>query len=234
MENRKESTMEPELASTKAKEIHDHVPPDYYDQVRIQDNFVQYYWHKKRFETITAMIEKSSRRILDIGCNGGTFSKIIKDAAGKANLIGIDINKQSVKYAVYKNNGITFLVADGQKLPFKNNSFDLVTCLEMLEHVPSPELVINEVNRCLDKDGQIILLVPNSVNFLFRIIWYAWTNLGKGRIWNEAHLNDFDEEQLLTIILKFGFELIKKKNILHGMLIAIKARKSHVSNSTLK
>lgn len=219
--------MESKLANIKRKEIHDNVPPNYYDQV-LSKRDIQYYWHKKRFETITAMIPKINGRVLDIGCNGGTFSEVIRMAVGKADLVGVDINKQSVKYAAQKNNDIMFMVADGQRLPFRNRSFNLITCIETLEHVLRPEFILRETNRCLQKEGQIVLLVPNSESFLFRIIWHFWTKFGKGRVWEEAHLNEFGEETLLALIAKFGFKLVEKNRILLGMLITMKARKTRL------
>src|SRR5436190_17788367 len=55
------------------------------------------------------------------------------------------------------------VVANGEELPFKDNSFDLIFCLETLEHAKRPWLVATELKRILKKEG--ILIVSSQQNF---------------------------------------------------------------------
>jgi len=59
--------------------------------------------------------------------------------------------------------------ADAHNLPFKNNSFDLVICTEVLEHVVNPEKVLGEIKRVLTNDG-IAIVEMDSGNFIFKIV----------------------------------------------------------------
>ncbi len=86
-------------------------------------------------------------RTLDIGCGK---SKI-------KNAIGVDIQYY---------NGVDILM-DLEKLnyPFKNETFDLINCDDILEHLNNLTLVLEELHRILKKDGQIRIRVPHFSNF---------------------------------------------------------------------
>ena len=66
--------------SMAAEELHEQVPPNwYYQSIRV-DPFRRY-WHKRKFEEVSRLIEPSGGKILDIGCADGMFSKVIFDKA---------------------------------------------------------------------------------------------------------------------------------------------------------
>lgn len=55
--------------------------------------------------------------------------------------------------------------ADAAKIPFPNNTFDVIFCGELLEHIENPTNVLNEIHRILKPNGNVLITVP----FLFRI-----------------------------------------------------------------
>ena len=63
-------------------------------------------------------------------------------------------------YADMRSEVIPTVVADVQQLPFQNQCFDVVLCLEVLEYVPSPAAALDELNRVLKPDGTLILSTP--------------------------------------------------------------------------
>lgn len=151
-------------------------PPNYYDDTK---NPFRHFWHIRRFRLIIRMIGKVNGKILDIGCDGGTFTeKIYKYCS--TDIVGIDINKKSTKYAKNRRGFIKFLVANGCNLPFKNNSFSLVTCLEALEHEVKFKKILEEVYRVLKSKGSIVILVPNGKSLLFNVLWFFGQSLLKG------------------------------------------------------
>lgn len=214
------------IAQSKAVELHKNVPPDWYRK-SIQENLLQRFWHLTRFREISKMIEPTDGHILDIGSADGTFTKVIVDHAKPKKVTGIDVLANSVSYAkkrFARSRVMSFRVADAHKLPFANNQFDAVFCLETLEHVEDPVKVISEMKRVLKPKGYIVVLVP-SENWLFRfVVWPLWT-LGKGRIWKGTHLNHFSSDQVLDVIKKSGLEIVENNKFLWGMLQAAKAAK---------
>src|SRR3989344_4487311 len=129
------------VTAKKAADLHKNVPPDWYAR-SIKENFLQRFWHLTRFAEIKNMIEPfdsaQGRKILDVGSADGTFTKIILEKSKAQKVIGIDVLASSVSYAKRKfarSKKMSFQVADAHNLPFKENEFDAVFCLEALEHV---------------------------------------------------------------------------------------------------
>ncbi len=98
--------------------------------------------------------------LLDIGCASGYFTVYFKDKA--KDVYGVDINKDLINEAKNKYKGINFKLLKSKKLPFRSNFFDVVTILDVLEHVNDDKIMINEIHRVLKKDGLLILSVPNK------------------------------------------------------------------------
>ncbi len=132
-------------------------------------------WHKKkeeyeidkmkqdnRLSIIKEIIPKNYNKVLFIGCGKGDELRILKEGTA------MDISLTAIKIAKKKNPKFNFVVADACKLPFKENSFDLVICSEVLEHIKNPQRVISEIKRVLK--GVLIATVPNwfSLYGLFR------------------------------------------------------------------
>lgn len=102
---------------------------------------------------------KNSGSILDMGCGEGTRLSFIPGSPDKK--LGVDISKVAIKMAKKKYQKISFICADLEKLPFPDEKFDLVYSFYVLEHLSSPQEVLNEAKRVLRKDGALILVAPN-------------------------------------------------------------------------
>jgi len=100
---------------------------------------------------------------LDVGCGGGIIAEDL--AAISKSTTGVDISKASLETAREhaKSNGldINYLEAYAEELPFDDNTFDLITCCDVLEHVNDVEKVISEVSRVLRPGG---VFVYDTVN----------------------------------------------------------------------
>jgi ubiquinone/menaquinone biosynthesis C-methylase UbiE len=209
-----------------AEELHHNVPENwYFESIKI-DPF-QKYWHKRRFQEVSDVIEASGGKILDIGCNDGTFSKIILDKSGAKELVGVDVIKKTVSWANdhWKNTGkMKFIIADAHQLPFKAQTFDAVFALEVLEHVFDPVRVLSEVKRVLKKDGYAVFLVPSD-NLLFQIVWFIWLKFyPRGKVWKHTHIQTYKKNYLATILKRFGFKIDVNKKFLLGMLHLVKVK----------
>ena len=91
--------------------------------------------------------------ILDVGCGGGLLTGYLKDFGHK--VTGVDLSNGSLEVARNKDkeNLITYLEADALKLPFDNESFDVVCLMDLLEHVSSYQKALEEASRVLKKGG---------------------------------------------------------------------------------
>lgn len=191
---------------------------DYYE-IGILKNPVQRYWHKRRFKEITTLVGRRSGLLLDVGCNGGLFTEKIRASSG-ANVIGVDISKNFVKHTVDVYS-IPALVADGRYLPFKDEVFDCITGIEVLEHVGNPEIIVKQMQRCLRRGGSLIILVPNE-KLLFKIFWFVWVRT-YGKVWRFKHIVKFNLRKLRELLGNPEFEIVKEITFISGLLMAIEA-----------
>ena len=143
---------------------------------------------------------ESGDAVLDIACGSGNMS--FELATKFKRVYGIDISKGmlnraklKMKTAEAKNSRIGFIYGDGETLPFKDNSFDAVTCILAIEHFPDTERVISEMKRVL-KDGGI--LVFNLLELRDGVL----TKIFKRRLQSlrRQFSTDLDSEKLLRIL----------------------------------
>ena len=104
------------------------------------------------------------KKILDIGCGGGILAEAM--ALKGANVTGIDMAEKSLKVAKMHlhESGLDIdyqMITAEEFAQQKAGSYDIVTCLEMLEHVPDPASIITAAASLLKPDGQLFLSTIN-------------------------------------------------------------------------
>jgi SAM-dependent methyltransferase len=98
--------------------------------------------------------------VLDLGCGrGGVVELIWRDVELAA---GLDPDVPSL--AEHRAPGMPVICGRGEHLPFAAESFDLIVCLWVVEHLESPEVVLREVRRILRPGGHFVFLTPNLRN----------------------------------------------------------------------
>lgn len=190
------------------KDIIERVPVNYY-QEGIENNVLQELWHTNKFKAILGLISGSPQKILDVGCASGWFLSRLSKAFPKAECFGIDIYDKAIAYGKKLYPHITFRIADAHAIPFKDETFDLAICTEVLEHVNDPKSALLEIKRVLKKGGFAIIEL-DSGSILFSIVWFLWRRF-RGGVWTHAHLHSFTVKKLEKMILSCGFRIIKKK-----------------------
>lgn len=197
------------------------VPVDYY-QNGIEKNILQKIWHKGKLKNILNQIDNQPSQILDIGCASGWFLSQIAVNYPLAECTGIDVYKDAIDYGKKCYKSLKLILSDAHSLPFPDNSFDVVICSEVLEHVSYPEKVMKEIKRVLKKEGTAIIEM-DSGHFIFRIIWYLWTR-SKGNVWKDAHLQSYNTKKLEKLIKDNGFLIDRKKSFNYSMAVVFRAK----------
>ena len=100
----------------------------------------------------------SGLRHLDIACGSGQILSAFNRICSKS--IGVDLSEHCL--AICRQQDLSVIRANiTENLPFKNETFDLVTLISTIEHVPYPNELLKEVNRILSPNGLIIIQIPN-------------------------------------------------------------------------
>ena len=101
------------------------------------------------------------KKVLNIGCWTGNYETMFKNE--DCRVIGLDLDFKALKIAKEANPHCLFLASDALDLPFKQNSFDVVTLFTVLEHIPkgTEERLFRQINRVLKRDGLFIITTPH-------------------------------------------------------------------------
>ncbi len=112
------------------------------------------------------LLPKKRGKLLDVGCGNGEVTVKLKERGFE--VYGVDFSSVAISMAKSKSvNAIVHDVDTG--LPFKNGSFDVVWCGDILEHIFDPIFVLKEINRTLKDDGIVLITVPNELYLLNRV-----------------------------------------------------------------
>ncbi len=144
------------------KEIYNRLANNY-DKNHFHPNSAAEYVEERRFDLICPYLKSSkSLRLLDVACGTGTYLELAKKFG--ADPVGCDISENMVR--ICKNKGIdNVFVNDYHTLPFKDETFDLILCINAIHYSDNPKAAINEMRRVLSKDGTILFTYFNNLNF---------------------------------------------------------------------
>lgn len=152
------------------------------------DFFVGYrpivrYRMKRQTKKLLGLIKRNQQSnqeitLLDVGCGTGRY---LTHFLSLGKTVGVDISKPMLEQAEKNTNGrATLIQADAENLPFKDNTFDVVTCSYLLENLngpkDNPKKVLNEMYRVTKKKGQIIFtvetwyLIPNLISHVISFL----------------------------------------------------------------
>lgn len=191
------------------------VPPDYY-QNGVRKNPLQRYWHGTKINFALKLLNNLVfKNCLDVGSASGYMISRVAKRYPDVRFYAIDAYAEAIEFAKKQYPHISFIKAEAEKLPFKNNQFDLILYYETIEHVRDPKKSMLEIKRVLKKSGKLILAM-DSGSFIFRVVWFFWEKT-YGRIWQKAHLNPYHHSDLEDLVMKSGFKVIKKYFTHFGM-----------------
>jgi 2-polyprenyl-6-hydroxyphenyl methylase/3-demethylubiquinone-9 3-methyltransferase len=128
-----------------------------------------------RLDWIRQHVELDGQKALDVGCGGGILAESM--ATSGAQVTGIDMAEGSLAVArlhqIESGAPVEYQQATAEELAIQRaGQFDIVTCLEMLEHVPSPPQVITAVTQLVRPGGHVFFstINRNPKSFLFAIV----------------------------------------------------------------
>lgn len=166
-------------------------------------------------------VESKNIKFLDYGCGDGKyFKKLISLGLLNKNIHGVEISKNRLKrcHAINFKNAI--LVDLSPKLPYKDNEFDVINFMEVIEHIPKAkiDLILKEIKRVLKQNGCLIISTPNYPIKRFYDFYNALIYFKYKRIFDDpTHISPYSFKELKNK-LKIYFSFIQTKNFKDGFL----------------
>lgn len=178
----------------------------YYEQSAFWDkNYLEIPEEKERIEETIKVIPPDTHSVLDVGCGNGCFVNTLVSIFPNRfdRVIGLDLSDEALKHVKTEklNGNITDLL-------FEDESFDLVTSLEVLEHLPQEDFKrgVSELQRVSKK--YVIITVPNNENLADSLVrcpkCYCWFSA-----W--SHMRSFNKDTFQSLFE--NFKLIEAKEI---------------------
>lgn len=159
--------------------------------------------------------EEKTARILDVGC--GTGNVLMELVNGNRELYGIDLSENMVNIARERlKENAAVVTADAGKLPFENDTFDILLCNASFHHYPRPEAVLEEMRRVLRTEGVLLMgegYAPQPFRMLLNF-YFLFSNSGD--------YHSYGIHEIKKLIEEAGFEKITIER--KGMRIFIEAR----------
>lgn len=172
-------------------------------------------------EALKTLKFNGSEKILEVGCGDGKVLINLKQSGHKGVLIGSDLSKgmyiESVKICKKEKLPIEFIETSADRLPFEDNSFDIIFAFFMIYHLPDIDIALQEWKRVLKPKGKILITMGSKDNLPNR---KKLTTLMKEKIGvsKKKFTESFSFESASKILEKY-FSIKNKKLIEYDLRI---------------
>jgi len=162
--------------------------------------------HDRVYRHLNRFLNKQEHQtILDVGAGHGAFSKRLHDD-------GFTVSACDLNHDYFLFDTIEFRKADiTSKLPYEDNSFDVVLIIEVMEHIHDHLTLFRECNRVLKKSGIMFFSTPNiislksRVRFLFTGFFYTFKPLDHSNNDGLQHISSLTIDQYSNLSVATGF-----------------------------
>ena len=165
------------------------------------------YYENERPE-VAALVDESALTVLDVGCGSGVLGARLKKAVPRRRVFGIEYVPQIAETAIPKLDGIVVGDVLQIELPFEKNMFDCIIFADVLEHLASPERVLERLKPFLRKNGTIVCSIPNMRHYtvILKLLKHGWRYEEFGHF-DRTHLRFFSLDSMKELLAGAGFRL---------------------------
>ena len=139
---------------------------------------------------IVEKLNAQNPKILDVGCGTGANLEMLKNFGAAE---GVDVSDDALEFCKLK--GLKAHKGLAEKLPFADESFDIVTALDVVEHLDDDIAGLKEMRRVMKQDGRTLIFVP-----AFMWLWGVQDDISNHRI-------RYTKKQIVERLEKAGFEV---------------------------
>lgn len=162
-------------------------------------------------KSIEFLSEVKDGKVLEVGCGGGQFVRLLSYVRKEFDYFGTDISKKAISIASNKDNRIKYCVADLVCMPFKQKSFDVIIAFDVFEHIHDFKKAISNIYFSLRDKGIMVAYVPCEGE-PFTLYWLfskinIWKSLQRKHF---GHIQSFKKDEIEELLKENGFRIIKK------------------------
>lgn len=188
----------------------------------IEGNTPERIWldHVARYRFAAAFVK--GKTVLDVACGTGYGSAILSQDGKASHVIGIDISREAIEYAIrhHVNLDVEFKAGDAHNIQLPDDALDVVVSFETIEHLNDYQKYLTQIYRVLNENGLLIVSSPNR-----RV-----TSPGKSlrdKPNNEFHTVEFTRPELKALLARFKFKDVKffGQRPIHKLLLLSPVRK---------
>jgi len=225
-----------------------------YDFSKHHDELYNIKERRQKANKILAVLGDSTQdnletlNLLDIGSSTGIMTKLLSKSF--KNTVGIDIDKTAVDYAKqnFECPNLHFFIQDSMNIEFTENSFDVINCSHIYEHVPDSKQLMNEIYRVLKPGGICFFAAGNRLVFMeahyklpFLSVVPKWlahkyirlfkkadsyyethlTYWGLKKIVSKFEINDYTKKIIRNPEKYYATEMVKENSILQFLYLTI-------------
>lgn len=155
-------------------------------------------------------------KVLDLGCGTGVILKEISSINSDVELFGLDLSENMIAKATQRLGTTANLsVGDAENLPYADNTFDLVCCVESFHHYPNPKKALSEINRVL-KNGGLFLLCDTWTRSPIRQILNFFI-----RFSSDGDVHIYSENEISKLLKVTRFEMVSWNLITNHAYLSI-------------
>ena len=155
-------------------------------------------------------------KVLDLGCGTGVILKEISSINSDVELFGLDLSENMIAKAAQRLGTTANLsIGDAENLPYADNTFDLVCCVESFHHYPNPKKALSEINRVL-KNGGLFLLCDTWTRSPIRQILNFFI-----RFSSDGDVHIYSENEISKLLKVTGFEMVSWNLITNHAYLSI-------------
>jgi len=140
--------------------------------------------------------------VLDVGCGEGVLTREWAERLGDRRIVGIDLDdvKLRAEWETRRRHNLEYRVEEATALSFADDEFDLVTAIEVLEHVPDPEATVAEMARVAGR--RLLVSVPREP------LWRG-LNMARGAYLRDlgntpGHVNHWSRRSFVSLLSRHG------------------------------